>query len=214
MKKRDILKELQVKGNKGAVEAAQLAVENKYVLKQIFDGVSSFDKRVKNAAGKTLQIISNTAPECLYPEFDFFIELMDGDDTILRWIGIDIVGNVSHVDSENKINKRVLKRLYTFISDESMITAGHSIDSLGKIARSKSRYRKEITTELLKVEKIQRNEECRNIHIGQTILAFREYTQFVKNKNPMEAFARRALNNSRSATRKKADKFLSEFEKG
>ena len=208
----DILKEFIERGNKAADDVAQLAVRNSSTLKSVFVGVTSTNKRVKNAAGKTLQIIGEIAPKKLYSKFHFILELVDGRDTILKWIGIDIVGNMTSIDRENRINKRMLEKLYSFLYDESVVTASHSIDTLGKIARSKPRYRKEITTELLKVEKIERNEECRNIHIGQTILAFSEYVEFVKDKGPILAFAERGLKNSRSPTRKKVQKFLAEFQ--
>ena len=208
----DILKEFIERGNKAADEVAQLAVRNSSVLKSVFEGVSSTNKRVKNAAGKTLQIIGEIAPKKLYSKFHFILDLVDGQDTILKWIGIDILGNVASVDREGRINKKVLKKLYSLLYDESMITASHSINTLAKIARSKPRYRKEITIELLKVEKIERNEECRNIHIGQTISAFSEYVEFVKDKKPILAFVKRALKNSRDATRKNAAKFLAKFQ--
>ena len=210
-KKNDILEVLNVKGNKGAEEAAQLALKNTSVLKRIFEGVSSSKKRVKNAAGKTLRIISESAPEKVYSKFDFFVELMGEDDTILRWIGIDIVGNIARIDSEKRIDQSVLKKLYAFLHDESMITANHSIETLGKIGRHISRYRSGITTELSKVDSVERNEECRNIHVGQTILAFSEYVDFVRDRRSMIAFAERALGSSRNATRKKAERFLARF---
>ena len=210
--KADILKELKERGNKAADDVAQLAATNNSALKTVFEGVTSPKKRLKNAAGKTLQIMSEIAPRKLYSKFHFILDLMDGQDTILKWIGIDIVGNMASIDRENRIDKKVLEKLYGYLYDESMITASHSIDSLGKIARHKARYRKEITAELLKVEKIERTEECRNIHIGRTILTFSEYAEFVKDRKPLLAFAQRALKNSRSATRKKAQKFLAEFQ--
>lgn len=208
----NILKEFKERGNKAADDVAQMAIEDSSALKEVIGGTASINKRIKNAAGKTLQIISVIAPKKLYSKFHFILDLMDGQDTILKWIGIDIVGNVSPVDGENRINKRVLKKLFSFLRDESMITAGHSIDTLGKIARHKPRYRKEISAELLKVDNIKRSEECRNIHIGQAILAFSEYVELVKDKKAILAFAKRALRNSRKATRRKAEKFLARFQ--
>ncbi|UCE20445.1 MAG: hypothetical protein JSV84_08955 [Gemmatimonadota bacterium] len=207
----DIFEEFKERGNRAVDDVAQLAIKNIAVLKKVFEGAGSPSKRIKNAAGKTLQIISEIAPQKLYLRFNYIVNLIEGEDTILKWIAIDMVGNLSGVDRENKINKKFLTKLYDLLSDESMITAGHSIETLGKIARNKARYRKEITTELLKVEKIERNEECRNIHIGQTIQAFSEYVEFLKDKKPILAFAKRAVKNSRNATKRKAERFLSGF---
>jgi len=196
------------KGNKAAEHIAQQVIENKKLLTQLYDGVTGSHKRVKNAAAKTLQILSTRKPNLLYPKFDFFLQLIDGDDNILRWIAIDVIGNVSSVDTKNQINKKILQQLYDLLSDESMITAAHSISALGQIAVHKPRVRKEIAASLLRVEKIKRNPECRNILIGHTILALTEYADQLRDKKKVLTFARRALKNSRNATRKKAEKFL------
>jgi hypothetical protein len=142
---------------------------------------------------------------------DFFLQLINGEDTILKWIALDVIGNTSAVDTKNRINKKILQTLYDLLSDESMITAAHAVASLGNIAVHKPRHRKEITAHLLRVEKINRNPECRNILIGHTILALTEYIDQIQDKEPVLAFARRALENPRPATSKKAEKFLKQF---
>ena len=199
------------KGNKAAEQIARQVIENKKLLTQLYDGVTGSNKRVKNAAAKTMQILSTRKPNLLYPKFDFFLQLINGDDTILKWIALDVIGNVSAVDTKNRINKKILHTLYDLLSDESMITAGHAIAALGNIAVHKPRHRKEITANLLRVEKIKRNPECRNILIGHTILALTEYIDQFPDKKPVLAFAQRALKNSRPATKKKAEKFLKQF---
>ena len=201
----------QDQGNKAAEHIARQVIENKKLLTQLYDGVTGSNKRVKNAAAKTMQILSARKPNLLYPKFDFFLQLINSDDTILKWIAIGVIGNVSAVDTKNRINKKILHTLYNLLSDESMITASHAIAALGNIAVHKPRHRKEITANLLRVEKIKRNSECRNILIGHTILALTEYTDQVRDKKAVLAFAQRALKNSRHATKKKAEKFLQRF---
>lgn len=196
------------KGNKAAEQVARQVMENKKLLPHLYVGVTGSHKRIKNAAAKTLQILSARNPKLLYAQLDFFLQLIDGDDTILKWIAIDVIGNVSSVDTKNRISKTILLTLYDLLSDESMITAAHAIAALGHIAIHKPRHRKEITAHLLRVENIERNPECRNILIGHTIIALTEYIDQLRDKKAVLAFARRALKNSRPATRKKAEKFL------
>ncbi len=199
------------KGNKAAEPIAQQIIEDKKLLPQLYDDVNGSNKRVKNAAAKTLQILSKQNPKLLYPRFAFFVQLIHGDDTILKWIALDVVGNFAAVDVKNQINKKNLQTLYDLLSDESMVTAGHAVAALGAIAVHKSRYRQEITDHLLRIEKIKRNPECRNILIGHTILALTEYFGQLPAKKPVLAMAQRALKNSRPATRNKAEKFLQKF---
>ncbi len=196
------------KGNKAAEQIARQVIEDKKLLTQLYDGVNGADKRVKNAAAKTLQILSTREPRLLYPRFAFFVQLIEGDDTILKWIALDVVGNVAAVDTKNQINKKIVQTLYDLLADESMITAAHAVAALGNIALHKPRHRKDITDNLLRVENIKRNPECRNILIGHTILALTKYIDQIQDKKAVLAFARRALKNSRPATKKKAEKFL------
>ena len=201
----------QDKGNQAAEQIARQVIEDRKLLAQLYDGVTGPNKRIKNAAAKTLQILSARNPKLLYAKLDFFLQLIDGDDTILKWIALDVIGNVAAVDTKNRIHKTVLLTLYDLLSDESMITAAHAIAALGLIAVHKPRHRKEITAHLLCVENIRRNPECRNILIGQTILALTKYFDQIPDTKAVLDFAQRALINSRPATRKKAEKFLKPF---
>ncbi len=212
--KPNILEELEEKGNKGADDVALLAVKDEILLEQVFEGANSSNKRVKNAAAKALKLISETEPAKLYRRFSFFVDLIERDDTILKWIGIDVIGNLSYVDGENKIDKKLLMKLFDFLSDEGMITAAHSVDNLWKMALNRPQYQKEITAELLKVDSVKRHQECHNILAGRRILAFSEYFDLIDDlqKGQIFSFVKGHLNNSRNATKKKAEKFLKKFE--
>lgn len=204
----DIQRELKKKGNNGAEAAAKLAVADPSSLRQVIDGIASADKRIKNAAAKTLRIISATDPAKLYPHFDLFAKLMNGEDTILKWIAIDIVGNLSYVDRDNKIEEKLLGAFFSLLSNEVMITAAHAIDNLWKIAINQPRYEKQITAKLLADDQTERNPECRNILAGKTIQAIAQYAGQIKERQAVISFAERNLKNSRPATRKKAEAFL------
>lgn len=211
----DVYNELKEKGNKAAENIAILTLKDISLLQHVLDGATSSNKRVKNAAAKTLKIISAKEPQMLYPKFDFFVDLIKGEDTILKWIAIDVIGNLSYVDTENKIDKKILKKFYKLLSDEVMITSGHSIDNLWKIALNKPRYQKEITAHLLEVDSIERNEECRRILAGKVILAFTQYFDLIddKNKEKILSYAKGHLNSSRHATKNKAKTFLQKFKR-
>lgn len=71
-------------GNKAAEKVAEIAVKNNTALKQVIEGTASGNKRVKNASAKCLREISRIQPEKLYQSFNFFVELIDGDDSILK----------------------------------------------------------------------------------------------------------------------------------
>jgi len=109
----------------------------------------------------------------------------------------------------NKRFEKIFDKFYGLLEEGSLITAAHVISNSWKIVNAKPMLESKITKELLKVEKIQLpTEECRNILFGYTIRSFDQYFEKIQNKNEVIDFARRQLNNSRNATKAKADKFL------
>lgn len=139
-------------GNKASEKVAGLAVKNNNVLNQVLEGAVSESKRVKNASAKCLREISRTNSEKLYTEFDFFIKLVDGDDTILKWNAIEVLSNLTEVDTDNKFNGKILNKYIFLLSDASMVTTANTISALGKVALNKPGLRKKITEELVKVD--------------------------------------------------------------
>jgi hypothetical protein len=211
MAKRNYLEDLG-KRNIHPDDLAEMVKKNLDLLPEIFEGVSSQNKRIKNGTAKILRTLSEEYPEKLYPRFDFFVEHMNGDDTILKWLAIDTIANMAGVDNKNKIDK-ILKKYYEFLSDESMITAGHAVESLAKIAYAKPEYQDEITSQLFRVKTIRRNSECRNILLGKVILGFEGYIDQIEDQDEVISFVKRELKNSRKATKKKAEKFLKRLER-
>jgi hypothetical protein len=195
-------------GNKAADRVAELALKNKSVLKQVLEGAASENKRVKNASAKCLREVSRTNPKKLYPNFNFFIELISGDDTILKWNAIEVLSNLTKCDTENKFNAKVLNKYITLLSDESMVTAANTVTALGKVALNKPRLRKKITEELIKVDTLPHSAECRNILAGKAIETCGKYIDKLKDKKEIKRFAEKHLKNRRNATRKKAETLL------
>ena len=97
-------------GNKAAARVAGMVIKNKVLLPQVLKGIESENKRIKNAAAKTAKLLSDQKPEILYADIDFFIDRLRTDDTILKWIAMDVIGNLALVDEKNKVNKRVIDR--------------------------------------------------------------------------------------------------------
>lgn len=195
-------------GNKAAEKIAGLAVKNKYVLRQVLEGAVSANKRVKNASAKCLREVSRTNPKTLYHEFDFFVKLINGDDTILKWNAIEVLSNLTEVDTDNKFKGKILNKYIALISDESMVTAANTITALGKVALYKPRFRKKITEELVKVDTLHYSPECRNILVGKALDAFGNYIDEMKNIKEIKALAEKHLKNKRNATSKKAERIL------
>lgn len=214
MEKIDILEKLGKKEIK-AGDIAKNVIKGPGLLPEIFNGISSENPRIKFKSAKILRVISEKNPEILYSKMGFFIDLLDSENRILKWVAIDVIGNLTSVDSKNKFDK-IFKKYYSFLSAESMITVGHVVDNSGKIAKARPHLTQRITSELLNIEKIptkpRLTQECKNILLGKAISAFGVYFDQIENKDTVISFVKRQLNNTRNATKVKAEKFLKTIE--
>jgi len=188
---------------------ARRIVKNPNQLSVVFNGISSENPRIKFRSAKVLRLISEKNPKLLYPKIDFFIELLGSENNIIKWNATDTIANLAIVDSKNKFNK-IFKKFYGLLYEGSLITASHVVDNSGKIVGAKPNLQNKITNELLKIEKVPLpTEECKNILLGKTIAAFDMYFNQIQNKEEVISFVKMQLNNSRNATKVKAEKFLS-----
>lgn len=209
MEEIDILEELENKENKPE-NYVDHVMNNLNLLPTILNGMQSSKARVKFGSAKMLRIISEKDPKVLYPHMNFFIDLLESENNILRWITIDVIGNLSNVDTKKKFDE-IFNRYYALLSNEGMVTVAHVVDNSGKIALAKPYLRDKITFNLLKLEDIPRNEECKNILLGKAILSLGMYYDQVDNKEEIISFVERQLTNPRNSTKKKAEKFLKRF---
>ncbi len=179
-------------------------------LPEVCEGLAYSSKRVKNAAAKILSRVSETHPERLYDKAGVFIAYLDGEETILKWNAADIVSNLARVDKRGKINRKVLEKFFVFLDDESMVTAGHAIDNLWKIARAKPRFRKDITRQLLRVKSVRRERACQEILAGKVIVSLDRFFEHVTEADQKAVinFVKKQLTSEHAATKKKAEAFL------
>lgn len=206
-----ILEAVAKKKNK-AEALAKRVIRNPISLSELLEGIYSEKAAIKFKSAKILRIISEEKPGLLYPKWDFFEKLLDSENNIIKWNAMDVIANLTRVDSRNRFDK-IFRKFYGMLYEGSLITAAHVVGNSWRIAKAKPGLGSRITSELLKVEKIPLpTEECRNILKGHAILSFSEYFDQIKEKGKVKSFARRELKNTRNATRSKAEKFLKKFE--
>jgi len=191
---------------------AKDVMKNSDLLPEVFDGVSSSNARVKFGCAKILRMVSESMPEMLYPQSGFFVEQLDSDNNIFKWIAIDVIANLTEVDADG-VFEDAFKKYYGLLGDGSMVTAAHVVDNSGKIVRAKPHLTGRITAELLNIERTRRKPECKNILLGKAILAFSAYFDRIENKADVVSFVKRQLSSTRNATRVKAEWFLKAIER-
>ena len=171
------------------------------------DGLASPQARTKYGSAKLLLRLSEQDPGLLYPRFDFFARLMEGEATILRWNSSRILGHLARADSEGRIEK-LLDRYLAPITGHELIAAANAIQGAADIALAQPHLADRIAKEILKVRRAHyATPECRNVAAGHAIQALDRFFEHIQEKTPVLEFVEYELRNPRPATRKKAGKF-------
>ena len=203
----DVLNEIGKKENK-AETLTRKVIDNPELLPAVLEGFLSKSAVVKFKSAKILVQISKEKPDLLYPYFDFFTEQLSNRNNTLKWNAMDVIANLTLVDSHNKFDE-LMPKFYAMLYEGSLITAGHVVSGSVAIVKAKPYLEDKVTKSILDVGKIPLpTEECRNIIKGQAIKAFEQYFDYIANKADVIDFARKELRNTRNATRKKAENFL------
>jgi len=175
------------------------------------DGLASPEARTKYGSAKQLCRLSEQDPDLLYPRFDFFVHLLDGEIRILRWNSSRILGHLARVDSEGRIDK-LLDRYLAPITGHELIAAANTIQGAADIALAKPHLADRIAREIVKVGRANyATPECRNVAAGHAIQALDRFFEHIQNKKAVLAFVESQLKNSRPATRKKAERFWAKW---
>jgi hypothetical protein len=191
---------------------AKKVVNDNKLLDDLKENASSHNAVIKYKSLKVLMYLGEQQPNILYPEWDFFVKLLDNENTFLRTIGSTVIANLTRVDTENKF-ENIFDKYYSLLEDESMINAANIAGYSGIIAKAKPHLQNKITDKLLDIDNTRHSSECKNIIKGKAILSFYEYIGEVEDKTKIIQFVKNELKNPRSATKKKAEKFLKKWEK-
>jgi len=163
---------------------------------------------IKYASTKKAIAISKEDPSELYPDFDFFVELLNSENQIIKWTAIQVIGNLSKVDKKKEVDK-LLPKLISFLNCGKMITANNTILALSEIALNKPEYQEMIFKEFIKVEQYNYDtSECRNVALGKVILALGKFKDKIKDRKDILEFLQRQTNNARVPVKKRAIKLL------
>jgi len=173
----------------------------------------SKDPKVKYGCANRAIAVSRENPEAIYPDFGFFLKLLEGDNKILKWTAIQIIGNLSKVDSQKKVDA-IIPRLIALLSDKTMVTAANAIGALSEIAKNKAEHQEMILGALLKVEKAkyyhkgELSPECTNVAIGHVIKCLEQFGKPVYQRNDVQNFLKRQTKNTRPKVKLMAEQLL------
>jgi hypothetical protein len=187
---------------------ARRVIKEPGLVPDLFAGLGADRARVRFGCLKVLRMVSEEAPGVLYPNFESIRSLLAGENRILQWGGITVIGNLAGVDDEGKI-ERILDDYLAPITGGVMITAANVIAAAGKIARAKPGLADRIASQILRVETAEyQTVECRNVAIGHAVVSLDGFFESIRNRRSVVAFVERQLDNPRNGVRRKAAAFF------
>ncbi len=183
------------------------------ITKTDLEKLNSQNPKIKYGFAKELLKIGSDNPELLYEHFDYWVELLASDNSILKWTAIDIIGYLSAVDKDNRIESLMpdlIKKLHGGV----LITCNHAIFALGLIYQNKPNLKNAIIKELISIfgDKFETN-ECKNIAIGKVLEAIKPFVSEIKDNESVISFIENATKSDRNATKKKAEQLLKKIVK-
>lgn len=165
-----------------------------------------------HAAKKAIQV-SLESPGSLYPDFETFEKFLTGENNVLRWTAIKVIGNLSSVDTGNKVDK-VIPTLISFVTDKSLIAAANAVIALSLIAKNKPKYKDPILKAMFSVEKTtyynkgEPSPECRNVVLGHVLNNLPNLGEDMFKREDVRGFLSRQTKNTRPKVRAAAKKLL------
>jgi hypothetical protein len=171
--------------------AAEVALTDDEILKELLDGVLSKKDAVRYGSFKALNVLSETHPERLYDKWDFFADMLCNANTPQKYIAIYIIANLTKADPQNKFEK-IFDAYYGLLGDKSPIPPAHVALNSGKIALAKPHLQAEITNRLLDIDNVvQRHKDLVK---ASAIEAFDAYFEQSKDQQKIGEFVTAQLN--------------------
>ena len=186
---------------------AALAMEDGAVLNELLAGLQAKDDTLRHNSFKVLLQISQDQPQVLYPEWGYFVALLDSGNAFHRAIGVSILGNLACADPEAHFSA-IFDHYFGLLDDEKVMVARYLAQNGGKIALARPDLRGEITDRLFEIDATRHTEGRRDLIKGDIIGSFSEYYDQSDQKAEMVRFAELQLDCSSPKTRKAAKEFL------
>jgi hypothetical protein len=186
---------------------AKEALKDGKILSELLDNLKTKNETVRYNSSKVLNLLSDKNPEVLYPQWDYFVELLSADHTYWKLSVIPLLANLTSVDTENKFDT-IFEKFFELLNDRSIIPAVWVAANSGKIARAKPGLQTRITGELLNIDRTHHDPERRDLIKAGAIESFAEYYEEAADKKKILEFVRNQLECRSPKTRKMAKEFL------
>jgi len=188
-------------------EATRLAMTDGDALQEMLKGIVSKQDVYRYNCFKVLLQISEKEPVILYPEWDYFVGLLDSSNSYHRSISLRIIANLTRVDTEKRFDD-IFDPYFDLLDDEKVVTARYLAGSAGAIARHRPYLQARIIKRLLGIDNTHHEEGRKDLIKGDIIQTFESFFEGASDKEEILAFVRAQAKSSSPRTRKIAKGFL------
>jgi len=188
-------------------EATRMALSDREAMDQILAGAVAQDDVYRYNCFQVLYRLSEKQPEILYPDWDYFVELLDSGNAYHRSIGAQLLANLTQADVEDRFED-IFDRCFALLDDDKIVPARQFAQHVGRIARAKPHLRARITERLLAVDETHHTESRKDLLKGDVIATFDEFFADAPDQKRILAFVEQQLTCSSPKTRKEAQAFL------
>lgn len=143
-------------------EVAKTALGDKEFLSELIRNLKIKQETIRFNSSKAVNLISETNPEVLYPEWDYFFDLLDGENTYWKCSGIPVIANLTHVDKEEKF-EIMFEKYFGMMDDKSFIPAAYVARSAATIVKAKPKLQAAVTKKLLDFDQTRHNPQRRDL---------------------------------------------------
>lgn len=206
----DIYKILNDKSGKNLDKVVRSALSDKKILNEMVEGVACKNETYRYNCSKVLSKIAQDHPAVPYPYWDYFIGLLDSDNSYHRCATVNIIADLTKADTESKFEK-IFNEYFDLLDDEKIIVARYLAKDAGKIVKNKPHLLKKITEKLLNVDRTHHTEDRKDLLKSDIIESFDRFFEGSDDKEKILAFARAQLDCSSPRTRKIARALIDKF---
>ncbi len=187
-------------------ELAKKAVKDKNLFQELKEGVQSKDNTTRQNSFKTMQLIASEDPDFLYPEWDYFHEMLLSPNNYHKYIAIYILASLTSVDKGNKFEK-IFDDYYGILAGDKAMTASHVALNSSVIALNKPNLRSRIVDILMSIDEIHPGKQKELIK-AYAIEALGKIYPEAEDKELIENFVRSQQDSKSPKTRTMAQCFL------
>lgn len=187
-------------------ELSEKTLNDNVLLQELLKGVVSKDNTTRSNSFNVLQVISAEKPEILYPQWDYFHNMLMSKNNYHKYIAIYILADLTKVDTENKF-ENIFEDYYGILAGDKVMTASHVALNSSKIALNKPELQSKILDRLLDIDNIHQGRQ-KELVKSYVMDALGKMYPEVKDKERIAKFIEEQLDSSSPKTRDLAACFM------